>query len=432
MQIKLQPLPKPINKTITLPGSKSYTNRALMMAALANGRSIINNYSPSNDSDLLIAALQKIGVKVKKNQSTIKIHGTGGKFKFHKLTIDMQDAGTSTRFFTALAGLIPGEITLTGSKRMQQRPILELTEALKSLGVNIQYLNQKGYLPIKIKSGEIKQNQVSMKGDFSSQYFSALMMIAPVLPQGLTINVQGKQVSKSYIDMTIGAMKDFGITVQNNDYQSYQVSANQSYQSTDYQVEIDASGASYFWAIAALTQSTIRINQTSLQSAQADMKFAKILHQMGCEITINQSENWIQVTGPKKLQAIPEIDMELMPDTAQTLAVVASFASGQTKITGLSTLKIKETDRLEATKTELTRMGIKAETGDNYLIVHGGQPHGATINTYKDHRMAMSFAVAGSRITNQIIDNPSVVAKSLPDFWQRLTKLGIKQQEIKS
>jgi len=427
MIFEILPLKKQIRATVSIPGSKSYTNRALVVASLANGKSIIKNASFSNDSKALIKALKKIGIKIKVNKTKIIIYGKGGKFKPYKGNIDVGAAGTTMRFLTALFACIEGsEIILRGTERMHQRPIKELVEALKSIGAKIKYLNRKGYPPLEIKgTNKIITNQVIMDGTVSSQYFSALMLIAPLLSQGLTINVKNNQISKSYIDMTIASMKDFQVLVENKNYKQYFIKRGQRYKPRSYQVEGDASGASYFWGIAAVTNSKIKVKNINPNSSQGDVKFPDLLEKMGCKITKNIEEDLIEVEGRKKLKSI-NVNMEEMPDTAQTLAVIAAFCQGKTKITGLSTLKVKETDRLTALNKELTKMGIKSKVGLDYIIVEGGNPKGTAIETYGDHRMAMAFALAGAKILGIKILKPEVVNKSFPEFWQKLKSLGVK------
>ncbi len=435
-KIEIKPLEGQINVKTSIPGSKSYTNRALAMAALSKGKTTITGYSPSKDSELLENALKQVGIKIERTEDKIVVEGNGGDFSHlakseEPIKIDMGAAGTSTRFFTSIAALIPTTVIVDGSERMRERPIKDLVEALRSLGVEIEYMMKDGCPPLKIKGGNISNNKVRMRGDKSSQYFTSLLQIAPVLANGLEIEVEGEQVSKSYIDMTIGALKSFGVTAQNQDYKKYIVPAEEIYTATNYHVEGDASGCSYLWGIAALSESTIEVKNISKKSSQGDVRFPELLEMMGCEVKYN--DNSISVTGSEHLKAI-EVDMELMPDTAQTLSVIAAFAEGDTKITGLQTLRIKETDRLEAVHNELAKMGVETEIGDDYIIIHGkggdieeatSQINGAEIDTYKDHRMAMSFALAGVKIPGIVIKNPPVVKKSFPNFWDKLKSIGI-------
>jgi len=359
---------------ITVPGSKSLTNRAIVMASLSNGLSKINNISNSLDSKIMIKAIKKLGIKIKTKKNELQIIGNQGVFKEFNGSINIDNAGTVTRFLTSLAALVPGRVVINKSRRMRERPIKELTEAL-----------------VKIRTGK-----VSIKGSISSQFISSLLMIAPVLEKGLVIKIIGNLVSRTYVDMTIDLLNKFGIKVTNHQYKKFIIGKNQKYKPAVYEVEGDASGASYFLGIAAVTGKKIRVN-IDPRSVQGDAKFADILAKMGCLVEKNNQDQWIEVKGPKILRGIT-VDMVNMPDTAQTLAVVAAFAKGKTTITGLSTLKIKETDRLLALQNELSKMKIKSEITDDLITITGGNPQKAVIKTYGDHRMAMAFAVAGINI----------------------------------
>jgi len=385
---------------ITMPGSKSLTNRALIMASLADGISVIKGASKSDDSLVLIKALKKLGVVITEDDNELKVVGNNGSFKAFSGRLYAGNAGTTVRFLTSLITLVPGRITIVKSKRMKQRPINELDKALK-----------------KIKTGK-----VSVKGSISSQFISSLLMIAPVLEKGLVIKIIGKLVSRSYVDMTINLLNKFGIKVVNRQHKEFIIGKNQKLKPVVYEVEGDVSGASYFWAIAAITGNKIRVKNINPLSCQGDIKFVDILQKMGCFVKKNIKESWIEVKGPKILQGI-DVNMENMPDSAQTLTIVAAFAVGKTKITGLSTLKIKETDRLLALKNELNKMKIKSEITSDSIIIVGGSPQKTIIKTYGDHRMAMAFAVAKSRIPELIIKNPEVVSKSFPEFWKKFKSL---------
>jgi 3-phosphoshikimate 1-carboxyvinyltransferase len=424
---KLQPLSKPIDAVVEMPGSKSYTNRALIMAALADGTSVITGISESDDSIAMVNALKTLGVEISIANGKAVVIGNAGKFKPFSGTINVGAAGTTMRFLTALVALVEGEIILDGSERMRERPINELVDALRSLGVEIQYLAKENCPPLLIKGGNIEGGNVLMKGEFSSQYFTSLLLIAPVLKNGLNIEVVGEQVSKSYIDMTSDGLKSFGVEVKNNNYKNYQVEENSNYKATTYHIEGDCSGAAYLWSIPALVGGKIRVTNINPDSAQGDVKYPDLLSIMGCVVVKNNAEKWIEVSSSGSLQAIAsEIDMESMPDTAQPLAVVASFAEGTTSMYGLSTLRIKETDRIQALHDELKKCGIVTEVGPDWIKVDGGEFRGAEIETYKDHRMAMSFALAGLKVSDVVIIEPNVVSKSFPEFWDILVSLGVK------
>lgn len=387
-------------KIVEIPGSKSFTNRALILASLATGVSTIENYSKSNDSLILIDCLEKLGLDITKKEDKLFIRGKGGKFKSFTGVLNVGEAGTVYRFLTGLTAIISGKITFSGSQKLLSRPINELKKAVE----------------------EVKKGEVSIRGDISSQFISALLMIAPVLPKGLIVNVIGNLVSQSYIDMTIETMKKFGVKVEKRNGEKKYIVKKQKIKSCVYRVESDASGATYFWAIGAVTGKLIRVINIDPLSTQGDVKFVDLLEKMGCLVKKNTKEKWIEVKGETKLKGI-EVNMNSMPDTAQSLAVVAAFAKGKTKITGLSTLKHKETDRLLALKNELGKMGIKTEITSDSITIYGAEPKPAVIETYNDHRMAMAFAVAKARIPQIEIKNPEVVKKSFPEFWEKFNQV---------
>lgn len=421
----IHPLKDKVKKEITIPGSKSFSNRALVMASLTKGEVKLFGLSESDDTAAMRKALQLLGVNIiSKNDSTIVV-GNGGIFLPFSGEINIGAAGTTMRFLTSICSLVPGEIILDGSERMRERPIGELVQALRTLGVEINYIGKENCPPFKIKGGSLKGGPVKLNGEISSQYFTSLLLISPVLENGLEIEIIGEQISKSYIDMTVDSLREHGVEVINDNYKKYITKKEAKYKAGDFYIEGDASGATYFWALAAITGNTIRVNNVLPSSSQGDMKFPDILEKMGCRVIKNEKEKWIEVTGADKLNSI-EVDMSNMPDTAQTLAVVAAFAIGKTKIKGLTTLKIKETDRLLALKNELKKMDINSEIGDDYIIIEGGKPKGAIIDTYKDHRMAMAFAVAGAKIKGIKINEPEVVSKSFPDFWEMLEQAGVE------
>jgi 3-phosphoshikimate 1-carboxyvinyltransferase len=421
---RVQPLVEPVTAQINISGSKSFTNRALIIAFLANGTSTLQGCSNSNDSLLLIKILRQLGGDIIRNGTAIIVKGNGGKFKEFSGKINVEDAGTVMRFLTALCCFIPGEIILESSERMHKRPIKGLVDGLLQLGADITYLGESGFPPIKIKGGMLHGGKVNMDASSSSQFISALLMITPLLNSDIEINAIGEIASAPYIDMTLSVMKYFGVSVQ-QEPRKYFIKAGSAYTSTNYTVEADASSASYFFALAAITQSTIRVNSLSPLSLQGDVKFIDLLEQMGCKIS--KRENYMEVTGTNELHGI-KTDMKDMQDVAQTLAVVAAFANGDTTITGVKNLEIKETKRLTALQKELLRMGIKSTIGADYIIIKGGLPNGALIRTSNDHRMAMAFAIAGAKIPYMQIESPEVVSKSFPEFWQKLGETGIKTQ----
>lgn len=420
----IYPPAHPVNAKVTVPGSKSLTNRALVIAALAKGITTLFGASDSNDSLVLIRLLQKLGVEIKTTGDTITVHGNGGKFNLFNGELDVEDAGTVMRFLSALCCIVPGEVILKGTVRMHQRPIYGLVEALKKAGVKIDYIGKEDFPPVKIEGGNFKGSAIHIDASVSSQFVSALLMVAPALSNDTEIICEGELASVPYIDMTLAVMKHFGVEVKHENHKRYFIKGGQSYKASDYKIEGDASSASYMVALAAVTGGSIEVANLSANSVQSDAAFADILGNMGC--TVSKGEG-VKVTGNSGLSAV-NVDMAGMPDTAQTLSVVAAFAEGETIITGLGTLEHKETHRLIALQTELAKMGIDSRIDNSSIRIKGGSPMGADISTYGDHRMAMAFAVAGARIKDMVVENPEVVKKSFPSFWNVLDSTGIKTE----
>lgn len=427
-QLTVTPLQQPITAEITLPGCIGYTIRALNIAAMTKGSASINNPLKSDDTSHMFNALKTLGIAVEEKENAFIVHGDISDVVEKEYQIDIGLSGRTARSILGLLTIVPGTKIVTCQEPFKKRPIGDLVDGLKQLGAKIEYLENDGQLPVKIFTSSIKTNTAKMTGNLSSQYFSSLMMIAPVVG-GLTIDVIGEQSSKPFIDMTIAIMKDFGVTVENKNYKQYTIKPEQHYTNPKiYTVEPEATAASYFFAIAALTKSTIRILHLDPHSAQGDIIFADVLEKMGCLVKKNEQEKWIEVTGTEILNGI-EVDMNATPDLVPTLAVVAAFAKGKTTITDIAHVRLKESDRIAAPQTELAKMGIKTEANEDTFTIFGGEPKAAIIDTYHDHRIAMSFAAAGSIISGMKINNPAVVTKSFPDFWEKLTTLGITQKE---
>jgi len=419
----IYPPEKPLKAQIKVHGSKSYTNRALIIASMAKGTSILYGCSDANDSLLLIKILQMLGVEIAVDKNTITIKGNEGNFKEFDGKINVEDAGTVMRFLTALCCIIPGEIIVEGSARMHKRPIKGLVDTLLQLGADITYLDEPGFPPVKIKGGMLHtKGKIEIDASLSSQFISALLIIAPVLDFDVEILSKGEISSAPYVDMTTNVMEHFGVSVGMQN-EIIHISKNSEYIATDYTVEGDASSASYFFALAAITGSTIHVTNISPATLQGDVKFAGLLEQMGCSVSMGK--DCIEVTGTKKLKSI-SADMKNMQDVTQTMAVVAAFAEGTTTLKGLKNLEIKETKRLTALQKELTRMGIKCQSDGEQITIHGGNSKGAIIQTYNDHRMAMAFAIAGTRVKDLYIESPGVVKKSFPGFWNTLKEIGVK------
>jgi len=417
----LNPLQKPIESIIQIPGSKSVTNRALIMGALTKNPVIIHNPLWSEDTEAMVEGLNTLGIKTIHCKDSIHVIGNTQDVKENTFDIDAHHSGTTIRFITALCSLVSGKKRIFGSSSLIKRPIGDLVDALCILGADIQYEDIDGYPPIQINSKSLKNGSIDMKADVSSQYVSALLMIGPAIG-GLELRLSTQQISRSYIDLTIDMMKVWGVNVINDEYHSYNIYPNQEYSLEEYMVEGDYSAGCYFAAIAALTHSKITLKNLKKNTRQGDKVFFDILCSMGNEVSYFSNEVIVTGHGVKPV----EVDMELCPDQAQTLAVLAAFAPGKTVLTGVRSLRVKETERVKAVQKELAKMNIKTESPDeDTLIIHGGNPKPATIETYNDHRMAMSFAVAGAKLNGMKINNPEVVKKTFPEFWNSLREVGI-------
>lgn len=419
--IELKPLSSKVKASVSIPGSKSYTNRALLMSSLVKGPVWIGNPLFSDDTLAMINCLKKLGIEIEVSENGILVKGSIDDIGERDYDLDCEISGTTIRFLLALCCVVPGVKTLYGKKGLNKRPIGELVNGLRQLGAKIQYLEKQGFPPLLIKSSNLNSGITKLDGDISSQYFSALLMISPLI-NGLVVRVVGNQISKPYIDMTIDTMKLFGVHVENRDYREYEVLPEQRYGISAYTVEGDFSSAGYFFAIATLTNSEIILENLNPYSRQADRRFLDVLKKMGTQFEFKDLKIIVKGNGVKPI----EVDMEDCPDQVQTLAVLASFAKGETIITGVRSLRMKETERVRALEKELAKMEIKTQSTKNRLVIYGGDPKGAIINTYGDHRMAMSFAVAGAKLAGMKINNPEVVSKTFPDFWKKLEEIGIE------
>jgi 3-phosphoshikimate 1-carboxyvinyltransferase len=418
--IEIRPT-QPISATAEIPASKSYTNRALLIAALADGECRIENPLFSDDTHFMSEALIRFGIPVKREVGkAFIVSGTGGKITAPEEEIFVGNAGTTMRFLTTFSTLAQGVTRLNGDKRMQERPIGDLLDCLKQMQVQAQSVKGNQCPPLKIHGGHVPGGEVRLAGDKSSQYLTSILLSAPYFDHDTTIHIQGDLTSKTYADITLDIMKAFGVRVENESYQRFHVTSGQRYRAGTYRVEGDWSSASYFLGAAAVTGGEITLSGMNPDSVQGDAQFLDVLGQMGCDI--EKSKEKIHLKG-NPLKGI-SINMNSMPDAVQTLAVVALFAEGETVITGIGNLRIKETDRITALATELSRLGATVTSGDDFLTIRPATNLvGAEVETYDDHRMAMSFALAGLKIPGVKIKNPRCVEKSFPDFFDRFGKL---------
>jgi 3-phosphoshikimate 1-carboxyvinyltransferase len=398
---------------VIVPGSKSYTHRILIAAALSDGICTISNALKSEDTLLTLNALRKMGIIIDVRDDRFIVHGEKGRLKPCFDPVYLGNSGTSMRLLTAVAALGQGRYTLTGTKRMQERPIQDLLDGLVQMGVSVRCINNTGCPPVEVSGGSISGGNVSLKCGVSSQFLSALLLIAPYTQNGVEIDIIEGPVSKPYVDMTIDVMEAFGVQIKRDGYRGFSVAGGQRYRTGSYDVEPDCSQAGYFWAAAAITGSKIKVKGTTLKTRQGDVRFTQLLENMGCKISYET--DGISVTGGP-LSAI-KADMGDMPDMVPTLAVVSAFAAGTTQIENVGHLKAKESDRLGSVVHELSKIGIEATCSDTGMKIRGGCPKGAEIDTYGDHRMAMSFALAGLNVPGIVIRDEKCVEKSFPNFW---------------
>ena len=417
----------PINKvdgTVNVPGSKSLSNRALLLAALANGETHLTNLLDSEDIHHMLNALTKLNVSYRLSECKTQcwVTGNAGVFKASKpVTLFLGNAGTAMRPLCAALACSHGEFELTGEPRMEERPIGALVDALRQAGADIDYLKKVDYPPLSIKGHALKGGSVTVDGSVSSQFLTALLMSAPLFEQDTTIVISGDLVSKPYIDITLHTMAQFGMDVENQDYQQFKIKGQQQYQSPGhFMVEGDASSASYFLAAGAIKGGTVRVTGVGKNSIQGDIRFAEVLEQMGAKV--NWQDAFIEVTSAP-LKAV-DLDMNHIPDAAMTIATTALFASGTTSIRNIYNWRVKETDRLAAMSCELRKVGAIVEEGDDFIsITPPKQLLHAEIDTYNDHRVAMCFSLVALSDTAVTINDPSCTAKTFPDYFDRFATI---------
>lgn len=423
----------PINRvegSINLPGSKSLSNRALLLAALANGTTKVTNLLDSDDVRHMLNALKHLGVKytLSEDKSVCEVEGLGRAFEWpNGLSLFLGNAGTAMRPLTAALCLanpnsVPAEIVLTGEPRMKERPIKHLVDALLQAGADVQYLEQDGYPPIAIRNTGLKGGKVKIDGSVSSQFLTALLMASPMASADTEIEIIGELVSKPYIDITLNMMKIFGVDVENQNYERFVVKGNQQYQSPEtFLVEGDASSASYFLAAGAI-KGCVKVTGVGKNSIQGDRLFADVLEKMGAKIT--WGDDFIQAEQGELVGV--DMDMNHIPDAAMTIATTALFAKGETVIRNIYNWRVKETDRLTAMATELRKVGATVEEGEDFIRVQPldlAQFQHAEIETYNDHRMAMCFALVALSNTPVTILDPKCTAKTFPTFFDEFSRI---------
>jgi 3-phosphoshikimate 1-carboxyvinyltransferase len=418
--MEIRPL-KHLNATVSVPGSKSYTQRALIIAALAEGQSRLENALIADDTGYVMGALQSLGVEIRIDKQDICVTGIGGHPKNPGGEIYLGNNGTAMRLLTAVVALGEGPFTLTGSPRLLQRPIKPLLDALTSMGADVRAKHANGYLPVVVHAHGLRGGKVTFTDIESSQYISALLICAPYAGSDTVIELQGKIPSLPYVEVTIDVMKQFGVEAIKHPPHRYVVQSGQRYKGSDYCIEGDCSSASYFFLAAALCKGRVRVRHINPQTLQGDIGILPLMERLGC--TIIRGEDWVEVVGGELIAGEYTFDMGAMPDMVPTLAVLAAMRPGRTIITNCAHLRIKESNRLQALATELNKTGVRIkETGDG-LVIEGDAPRGAEIETYNDHRIAMSFAVLGLAIPGIKIQDENCVDKSFPGFWEELGKL---------
>ncbi len=415
-KLTLSPIRK-ISGEVILPGSKSLSNRILLLSMLAEGQTEIKNLLDSDDIRRMVEALEKLGIEFEENRAEnhISVSGTAGIIPVSEATLMLGNAGTAIRPLTAAMTLGHGRFVLDGVARMRERPIIDLIEGLTQLGANLRCLNGTDCPPVEVIADGLPGGKTRLSGAISSQYLTAILLVAPYAKSEVEIEITDKLVSVPYVEMTIRLMQRFGVSVNHKDFQNFHIQ-RQNYQSPgNIFVEGDASSASYFLAGAAITKGTVTVKGCGTESMQGDARFAEVLEKMGA--LVEWGPNQVKLTG-SSLNGI-DVDMNQMPDAAMTLAVAALFAAGPTAIRNIYNWRVKETERLQAVSTELRKLGAVVEEGYDYLVIQPPkQINAVSIDTYDDHRMAMAFSLAACGNSPVTINNPDCVSKTFPDYFE--------------
>ena len=419
--LEIVPLDGPLDARVRVPGSKSITNRALVCAALAGGESSLAGVLVADDTLAMVEALRLLDVEVALDEETATavVRGTGGRLPARAVTVDARQSGTTARFLAPLLALGAGPYRLEGSPQLRARPMGPTFDALTALGARVEPAGEPGRLPAMVVGGGLRGGEVSLSGDVSSQFLSGLLLVAPLLAEGLVVRLTTSLVSRPYLDLTASTMRSFGATVEQPDDRTVAVAPG-GYLPRSFDVEPDASAASYFFAAAAICGGRVRVEGLGAGSAQGDLGFVEVLRRMGAAVEVGSGST--EVTGSGRLRGI-DVDLRDLSDTAQTLAAVAVFADGPTRVSGVGFIRRKETDRIAAVVTELRRCGIEAVDEADGFVVHPGTPRPTSVRTYDDHRMAMSFALLGLRAPGIVIEDPACVSKTYPHYFEDLARL---------
>lgn len=417
----VEPLAHPPDCSVTVPGSKSITNRALLIAALADGDSTLDGALFSDDTVHMADSWRRLGVAVEEEAAAqrFRVRGCGGIIPAREAELFAGNAGTAMRFLVAALCIGKGTFRIDGTARMRERPIADLLDTLEQLGADVRSESPGGCPPVRVVADGLRGGSATIDAGKSSQFLSAVLQVAPYARDGVTLEVSGSLIALPYIDMTIAVMASFGVRVERDGYRRYRI-APQRYRGHDFHVEPDASSAHYFLAAAAITGGRVRIEGLGTTSVQGDVHFADVLEQMGAGV--RRGPDFIEVCGGAELRGV-DVDMNAISDTAPTLAAIAPFATGPVTIRNVAHLRLQESDRLHAVATELARLGVPVEERPDGLTVRPAVPSGGMVETYDDHRLAMSFALVGLRVRGVGIRDPRCVRKTFPDYFERLESL---------
>ncbi|MCE2448571.1 MAG: 3-phosphoshikimate 1-carboxyvinyltransferase [Candidatus Latescibacteria bacterium] len=420
--LEIQPLQKPLDAEVSVPGSKSYTNRALLVAALANGESHLTGALFSDDTDYMVQSLRKLGVSIEADSkaASFVVAGNGGRIPVDGAELYIGNSGTTSRSITSYVALGNGTFIIDGDAPMRQsRPMADLLDALGQLGIEARSRFANGCLPIEVQAKEFRGGKTRLDASKSSQFLTSLLLVAPYADNGLEIEMVS-EFKTEYIDITMAVMQAFGIEVEHDEYRRFRVAGSQCYTPRAYAIEPDASNASYFFAAAALTGGRVRLADIAANSAQGDINFVDVLEKMGC--TVNRYTRGVEVIGPDQLRGI-DVDMKAISDTSLTLAAIAPFAKNPVRLRNIEHTRWQETDRIAAMVAQLRRLGVAVEEHRDGVTIMPSKPKSSSIDTYKDHRVAMSFALVGLRVPGIHINDPGCVGKTFPtyfDVWDQI------------
>lgn len=423
-QAIIEPVKKPLKAVLRVPGSKSFTNRALIIAALAEGSSTIGGILKSDDSYWCIDALKRIGLAVEVEGDQVQIEGTAGRWPKEEAHLFLGAAGTLARFLPgALAAGQGGVYQVDGIQQLRRRPLSPLLKALKELGAEIRFLGEEGRLPLQVKATGLKGGKVTIEGHVSSQFLSGLLIASPLAKGEVEIKVAKGLVQPAYVGITVNLMRQFGATVEHDPHFTHFVIQPGGYTGQQVVLEADASTACYFLSAAALTEGTVRITNVGYHSLQPDARFIDVLEQMGC--TCIKHDNYLEVTGPAQLRGGFTVDMKPMSDQAITIAALAPFADAPITVTNVPHIRHHESDRIAVICQALQQLGIKVEEHQDGFTVYPGQPQGAVLDPHDDHRQAMTYSLLALKVPGIIITDPGCVSKTCPGYFEELKKIGV-------